>query len=115
MSKYLTSEASHTFKLLYLSSGGRGRAHPRCFTRRSPKGSQEVRLIDIEADAGAGMGVFEQLHECESPAKLSLTLGQAAKMYYGTPIRPFLQHVANNREGIHESVVEGQSSFLRKN
>ena len=84
MSKYLTSQASHTFKLLYLSSGGRSLADAMYSSRRSPKGSQEVRLIDIEADAGAGMGVFEQLHECESPAKLSLTLGQAAKMYYGT-------------------------------
>jgi putative DNA primase/helicase len=115
MSKYLTSRASNTFKLLYLSSGERSLADAMHSSGHFPKGGQEVRLIDIEADAGAGMGVFEHLHEFESPAKLSLALSQAAKTYYGTPIRPFLQYVADNPDGIRESVLAGQSSFLRRN
>jgi hypothetical protein len=42
---------------------------------------QEIRLADIEADAGCGMGLFETLHQQLSPASLALTLKNNSSKY----------------------------------
>jgi uncharacterized protein (DUF927 family) len=114
MTKHITSRASNTFKLLYLSSGERSLSDAMKSAGRHAKGGQEVRLVDIEADAGAGMGVFENLHEFDTPAKLSAYLSQAAKTLYGTPIRPFLQYIADHRGEITDAALEFRRSFLRQ-
>src|SRR5262249_53795645 len=57
---------------------------------KNPRAGQMVRLIDIPADAGKGMGLFEDLHGASSPAELANHLRQAAVTTYGAPIRQFL-------------------------
>jgi len=115
MTKNIMSRPSNTFKLLYLSSGERSLSDTMKSAGRHAKGGQEVRLVDIEADAGAGMGIFENLHGFDAAAKLSTLLSQAAKTHYGTPIRPFLQHIADHRGEITEAVLEFRRGFLRRN
>jgi uncharacterized protein (DUF927 family) len=115
MTKHITSRASNTFKLLYLSSGERSLSDAMKSAGKHAKGGQEVRLVDLEADAGGGMGVFENLHGFDTPAKLSDFLSQAAKTHYGTPIRPFLQYLADHRGEISEAALEFRRSFLRRN
>jgi putative DNA primase/helicase len=51
---------------------------------------QEVRFVDIPADAEAGHGVFENLHGAANGGELAEQLRQAALKCYGTPIRRFL-------------------------
>ncbi len=73
------------WRLLFLSSGelsladkiaedGRG--------RRAAAG-QQVRIVDIAADAGAGYGIFEKLHGFESGDAFSRHLKIAASENYG--------------------------------
>ena len=50
---------------------------------RKPTAGQEIRLADIDADAGAGMGALESLNGCASSAVLTATLKDAAGRYYG--------------------------------
>jgi putative DNA primase/helicase len=52
---------------------------------------QEVRFVDVAADAGAGHGVFENLHGAAHGGELAEQLCQASLKYYGTPIRSFLE------------------------
>jgi len=55
------------------------------------RGGQSVRMLDIPADAGKGMGVFEELHGTPTPADFAREISAAARRCYGTPIRQFLK------------------------
>jgi uncharacterized protein (DUF927 family) len=115
MTKHITSRVSSTFKLLYLSSGERSLADVMRSAGQRQKGGQEVRFIDIEADAGADMGIVGCLNSHETSARLICALSQAAKTYYGTPIRSYLRFLSLHREEIKERVLEFKESFRRRN
>jgi hypothetical protein len=61
------------------------------------KAGQEVRLVDIPADAGAGFGAFESLygpkdlHVAASAGVFAEEMRKATEQYYGAPIRRFLE------------------------
>jgi len=58
----------------------------------------DVRLIDLEADAGKGFGVFEDLHGSSSAAEFADALQHAALTRYGTAGRAFVEVLAANFE-----------------
>ena len=57
------------------------------------RGGQEVRLADIPSDAGAGMGVFENLHGAPSPGKFAEQLRGATQTVSGAPFLAYLEEL----------------------
>jgi uncharacterized protein (DUF927 family) len=98
--------------LLFLSTG-EAKLSDHVYTAGSrSRGGQEVRMCEIDADAGAGMGLFEQLHGDTSAFHFSQRIRTAARKYYGTPIRFYLTHLAEQREESLEFLREQQRTFL---
>ena len=64
----------------------------------TPMAGQEVRLANLPADAGVGLGVFQQLHRFASGDALSAHLRQAARTYYGTAARAFIEKLTQSRQ-----------------
>ncbi len=56
-----------------------------------------VRLLDVPADAGAGMGVFQQLHGSAEPGALADRLREAARTHFGTAGAAFVDRLASDR------------------
>ena len=111
MTASITARRRLRWRLLFLSSGEISLAdHIRTRGHRS-RGGQEVRLLDIPADAGKGLGLFEHAHP--NPDTYARHLSSAAKRYYGTPIREFLTKLANGRDSLKASVDEYRSHLLR--
>lgn len=54
------------------------------------KAGQELRLVDISADAGRGLGMFENLHDFEGGAVFADRLKAVTSEYYGTAGKRFL-------------------------
>jgi len=52
---------------------------------------QSVRVVDIPADAGAGLGAFEILHGFRDGKAFSEHLNRATTTYYGLPFRRYLE------------------------
>lgn len=53
---------------------------------------EEVRLIDVPADAGKGLGIFEKLpHDIKSPHELAKLIDERTNLYYGTAYIKFLE------------------------
>jgi uncharacterized protein (DUF927 family) len=75
-------------------------------------GGQEVRLVEISADAGAGLGAFENLHGAESGHAFSKQLTAAARRHYGTPLRPYLRYVIEHADEIKTAVRNCCESFV---
>ncbi|WP_176525323.1 DUF927 domain-containing protein [Caenispirillum bisanense] len=57
-----------TWRLVFLSTGEKTLAEMMAEAGQTIKAGQEIRMIEIAADAGAGMGIFEDIHGFPSPA-----------------------------------------------
>ena len=59
---------------------------------------QLVRVVDIYADAGVGLGIFEDLHGFPDGAAFSSHLNDAAKRAYGVVLRAFLERLTADHD-----------------
>lgn len=115
MSKSINARKKLEWQLIFLSSGETTlQAHQDISGKRS-YGGQDVRLVNIEANAGVNMGLFEDLHNFKSPAELSRYLSKASRQFYGTPIREFLSVLVHNREEIEELIHNTCEEFIKLN
>lgn len=103
-----------SWRLLFLSSGEAGLTEHMALAGRKPKAGQEIRLLDIAADAGVGYGVFDKLDGAESGAQFSKVLTDAAAKHYGTPAIVYLEKIVDNLHEIPGKVKQAQNIFINK-
>ena len=84
---------------------------------KKAKAGQEMRLVDIPADAGKSFGLFEVLHGFESSAALSKALMEASTRYYGTAAQAFLEQIteSDNFISLSEVIKKLCQQFLTEN
>jgi putative DNA primase/helicase len=80
-----------TWRLLFLSAGELGLADHMAEGAKRARTGQEVRMADIPADAGAGMGTFENIHGHASPAAFASHLTREAQACHGAPGLAFIE------------------------
>ncbi|WP_343589680.1 DUF927 domain-containing protein [Paracidovorax wautersii] len=80
-----------SWRLLFLSAGELGLADHMAEGMKRTRTGQEVRMADIPADAGAGMGAFEQIHDFAGPAAFASHLGREVQACHGAPGLAFLE------------------------
>jgi putative DNA primase/helicase len=73
---------------------------------------QEVRIAEINADAGADMGAFERLHERESADAFAVELKDAAHQYHGAVGIEWLDYVVSSREMVGQLLAECVQKFV---
>lgn len=73
-----------------------------------------VRMIDIPADAGQNMGVFEHIHNFDSPAAFAKMFDQNINQYYGTALPAFIQSISDRKCDIKDLVQKHRQRFLEK-
>lgn len=78
------------------------------------RGGVEVRLLTIPADAGRGLGLYEDIYAFGSAAGFSDYLKVQAKLVYGTPLREFIKWLCKNRAEAKRRVEEIQEEFLKR-
>jgi uncharacterized protein (DUF927 family) len=103
--------------VLFLSSGEIGLADKIAEDgNKRARAGQEVRFVDIPADAGAGHGAFENLHGAPHGGELAEQLRVATLKYYGTPIRRFLelliQRCGSDLQQLKERLKQSRHDFL---
>jgi uncharacterized protein (DUF927 family) len=85
---------------------------------RRPRAGQEVRLIDVPADAGAGYGLFEALHGQPTAAVFADRLKAMARRFYGAPSQLFLEclteRMAADQAALVSDIQTRRNAFLSK-
>ena len=75
---------------------------------------QEVRLADIPADAGCGMGIFEELHGFPDAGALSLHIREESERCHGHAGRLFLERLTEHREEVRDRLREVLPLFVSR-
>lgn len=100
------------WRLLFLSAGEESLSAMMGRAGKRSNAGQEVRLADIEADAGAGLGAFETLHQHPTGAALSLALKDAAGAAHGAVGVEWLRRVVADRTSLAEQAGELVREFV---
>lgn len=103
------------WRVAFLSTGEIGLAdHIRASKKGDrPMAGQELRLLDVAADAGAQMGVWETLHGSAGPAALSDAIKAASCRDFGHAGPAFLEALIARREEALTTAKDLMASFLR--
>ena len=78
------------WRLLFLSAGEISLSQHMAEGGKRSKAGQELRMADIPADAGSGLGLFNALHDHTSGAVLSAYLVKTCEVQHGTAGRAWL-------------------------
>ena len=73
---------------------------------------QELRLLDLSADMGAGMGAFEALHAAASPAALADAIKAACARDYGHAGPAFVQWLIDRGDGAAKEIGALVATFM---
>lgn len=99
------------WRVLFLSAGEISLAQHMAEANRTTRAGQEIRLVDIGADAGAGLGAWENLHGYPNGADFSRALEQASKRYYGAPLAAYLEKLSRSPADLAEELRKAQKLF----
>ena len=89
------------WRILFLSSGEITLADKLSEISRRPRAGQEVRFVNIVADAGASHGIFEDLHGSADGGVFAEHLKAAAARHYGVVGRHYVE-LLTRRLAAHE-------------
>ena len=111
MSRNLGMRSRPTWSILFVSAGELTLAEHSASAGKRPKGGAEVRLLNIKADAGKGLGLFEELHGASSPQSFVHQLREAAQQEYGAPLREFLTRLVGDRNEAQQAILAAKDTL----
>ncbi len=103
---------SKAWELLYLSNGEIGLSQHMGEAGKQTHAGQETRFIEIKADAGAGLGIFEVLNGCTTGAGLSDAIKTATARHYGVAGIAFIQQCTHNAQTLRGHLKADIEAFV---
>jgi putative DNA primase/helicase len=100
-----------TWRLLFLSSGEVGLSDHMAEAGKKPKAGQELRLVDLPADAGKGYGAFDHPGEFGDSGALARHLNDAAGKAHGALGRAWLEHLTGNTDTVQRELRQRIEAF----
>jgi putative DNA primase/helicase len=115
-----------TWRIVFLSTGEIGLGEKLAEAGRRVRAGQLVRVIEIPAEAGVGLGVFENLHGFPTGAALADELKEATGRHTGHAASAFIARIAprlpevvaelkeSRRKWVRDHVLEGADGEVRR-
>ena len=115
MRRDATARETLTWRTLFLSTGEVGLLAKLIEIGRRPRAGQSMRLLEIPADAGAGLGCFEKLHGQVGGDALARHLKLASDQHKGHAARAFVEQVAAEFAEVGEAVTDFRKRWIAAN
>jgi putative DNA primase/helicase len=106
-----TPRPRQSWRLLFLSAGELGLADHMAEGMKRTRTGQEVRMADIPADAGMGLGAFEELHGHSGGHALAKQVTARAQAAYGATGHAWLQWLSDNADTLKTRIREGAAEL----
>ncbi len=103
-----------SWRLLFLSAGELGLADHMAEGMKRTRTGQEVRMADIPADAGKGLGAFEDLHDFAGGAAFSSHLAREAQVCHGAPGRAFVEWACTHADSLPKRLRTDVQALARE-
>lgn len=107
------AKARQSWRLLFLSAGEIGLAQHMADGGKKAKAGQEVRLVDMEADAGKGLGLFDKLHGYADGASLSSAIKAGAARHHGHAAIAFAKVLAESADELPSHISREIAHFVQ--
>jgi len=107
-----TARASQRWRVLFLSAGEESLSALMARGGRKVNTGQEIRLADFDADAGAGFGAFEVLHDQATGAAFSEAVKVAASRHYGAVGLAWLRFIVPDRSRMVSDLMGAVQHFV---
>jgi putative DNA primase/helicase len=105
----------YTWRLLFLSSGEISLSSHMMEAGKKTKAGQEIRMVDIPADAGNQIGIFEKLHEFSQPNTFADYLKVACDKHHGIAGDSFLSKlVFEDSLALHTKIQNLHHEFMQQ-
>jgi putative DNA primase/helicase len=101
-----------TWRLLILSSGEISVAEHMLAAQKKARAGQEVRLVDVPADAGASLGVFDTIFDFASGAAFANYLTEAVRQVHGVVFEAFISALIRRRAGLPAEIRHRRVHFV---
>ena len=108
------ARAAASWRLLFLSAGEETLAAMMHKAGKRANAGQEIRLADIAADAGAGLGAFENIHGHKDAGAFALALNDAALEHHGAAGMEWLRHIVADRVSIASNAAAQVRDFAEQ-
>ena len=102
-----------TFKILGLSTGEIGLQAKLNEKGKNTTAGQSVRFIEISADSGKGLGIFDTLHHFENGRDLSDYLRKECQNC-GVVIDEWMQYISSNFNDLQKAIISTNKTWLDK-
>lgn len=106
-----TPRARLAWRLLFLSAGELGLADHMAEGMKRTRTGQEVRMADIPADAGVGLGAFEALHGHDGGAALARHITGQATSVYGATGRAWLEWLCTHADTLKARIRQSAAAL----
>lgn len=100
-----------SWRVLFLSNGEIGLSDKIAEGGGKAAAGMAVRIVDIGADAGAGLGLFEVLHDSEGAAGFAQRIKAASRVSYGAVGRAYIDALEGDIDGMSERVGALRRAF----
>jgi putative DNA primase/helicase len=111
MTKTLGAARKLCWNLFFVSTGELTLAEHAATAGKRTRGGAEVRLLNVDADGGRGMGVFEDMHGVQSANEFADELRNLTTRFYGAPFREFVKRLIEDGESPKELVRSIRECF----
>ena len=101
-----------TRQLLYLSAGEVSLKAVMEQAGLTVRAGQEVRFIDLPADAGKNLGVFDTVQTYQDGNRFSLAIKEHSIRYHGTAARAFIRQIAAQYTKHQDRVIKAVDTFV---
>ncbi len=102
------------FRTLFLSTGEKTLEAHMGESGKSVRAGQEVRLVDILADMGAGYGIYTDIHHQNNSHDFNEFLLGNLLQYYGAPMEAYLDKLVNLTEEDIKWMQDFMSDFAKE-
>ena len=103
-----------TWQLLYLSAGEVSLKAVMEQAGHTVRAGQEVRFIDLPADAGKQLGVFDCVHDYQDGNRYSLAIKENSQRYHGTAARAFISAIAADYHKHQDWIIKYVDEFVTR-
>jgi putative DNA primase/helicase len=104
-SKDGSARKSKSWTTMLLSTGERSLADLTSEGGKRPMAGQEVRVVDIAADAAKDLGIFDVVPDGVSPGAFADELKAVTAENYGHALPMFLRHIVTDMDGFRERLL----------